>query len=321
MSSQETLEPPFETLDGSEDSTVEVEGSQVAGLSTLAVGDDADKLPFGVGPSDISGRPGTLLRSSPREVSTISQEKIVIRNNFGENLVGILHETGSMELVIICHGFRSSKESKTLMSLTDALTKEKICVFRFDFAGNGDSEGTFQYGNYRREVDDLRAVILYFSGQKREVNAIVGHSKGGNVVLLYASMYRDISKVVNISGRFDLGRGIIDRLGKDFMQRIRDDRFINVSDKRGKFMYRVTEESLMDRLSTDMHAACLSIDQNCKVLTVHGSEDEIVPTEDALEFAKYITNHKLHIIEGADHRYASHQFLLARILLEFVTFN
>lgn len=32
----------------------------------------------------------------------------------------------------------------------------------------------------------------------------------------------------------------------------------------GKFEYRVTEESLMDRLSTDTHAACLLIHPDCR---------------------------------------------------------
>lgn len=57
---------------------------------------------------------------------------------------------------------------------------------------------------------------------------------GGNVVLLYASMFNDVSKVVNISGRFNLERGIEGRLGKDFLQRIKQNGFIDVKNKRGK---------------------------------------------------------------------------------------
>lgn len=57
---------------------------------------------------------------------------------------------------------------------------------------------------------------------------------GGNVALLYASMFNDVSKVVNISGRFNLERGIEGRLGKDFLQRIKQNGFIDVKNKRGK---------------------------------------------------------------------------------------
>ncbi|XP_008808151.1 putative uncharacterized protein YDL057W isoform X1 [Phoenix dactylifera] len=255
------------------------------------------------------------------EASGVTRQRVVIVNKHGEKLVGVLHETGSKKLAILCHGFRASKDDKTLLNLSAALTRERISAFRFDFAGNGESEGVFQYGNYRREADDLRAVVLYWSEQKYEISAILGHSKGGNVVLLYASMYHDVPIVINLSGRFALDRGIEGRLGKEFMQRIKKDGFIDVKDRTGKVEYRVTEESLMDRLNTDMHASNLSIDQECRVLTVHGSEDEIVPAEDALKFAELIPNHKLQIIKGADHCYTAHQETLASVVLDFIKFD
>ena len=34
-----------------------------------------------------------------------------------------------------------------------------------------------------------------------------GHSKGGDTVITYAGTYDDISKVVNVSGRFFLDKG------------------------------------------------------------------------------------------------------------------
>lgn len=45
------------------------------------------------------------------DVSVMRQQKIIIPNTNGEKLVGILHETGSVEIVIVCHGFRSTKVS------------------------------------------------------------------------------------------------------------------------------------------------------------------------------------------------------------------
>ncbi|XP_034700646.1 uncharacterized protein LOC117925686 isoform X1 [Vitis riparia] len=248
----------------------------------------------------------------------IQQKKVIITNNHGEKLMGSLHETGSAEIVILCHGFRSTKENNTMVNLAVALENEGISAFRFDFAGNGESEGSFQYGGYWREADDLHAVIQHFRGAKRVIHAILGHSKGGNVVLLYASKYHDIQMVLNVSGRYNLKRGIDERLGKDFFERIKKDGFIDVKNKTGSVNYRVTEKSLMDRLSTDMHEACLKIEKGCRVLTIHGSADEIIPVEDALEFAKIIPNHTLHIVEGADHRYTSHQAELALVALNFI---
>lgn len=265
----------------------------------------------------------SMTRQSPTHEERVQhsvgqQKRVLIQNNHGEKLVGILHETGSKELVILCHGFRSSKERIPMVNIAGVLEKEGISAFRFDFSGNGESGGSFLYGNYWSEVDDLRVVVQHFCKVKRVITAIIGHSKGGNVVLLYASKFRDIHTVVNISGRFNLQRGMEGRLGKDFIQRIKQNGFIDVKNKRGKLEYRVTEESLLDRLTTDVHAACLLIPKDCRVLTVHGSMDEIVPPEDALEFAKVIVNHRLHIIQGADHEFTKNQDELALILLDFV---
>lgn len=55
-----------------------------------------------------------------------------------------------------------------------------------------------------------------------------------------------------------------------------------------------------------------------RVFTVHGSADEIIPVEDALEFSKIIPNHRLDIIEGADHCYSSHQAELHSIVVPII---
>ncbi|XP_057248638.1 uncharacterized protein LOC104886624 isoform X2 [Beta vulgaris subsp. vulgaris] len=191
------------------------------------------------------------------------QIKLVIPNHHGENLVGILHDTSSKELVIVCHGIKSVKERIPMVSLAAAIGKTGISAFRFDFAGNGESEGSFRYGNYHREAEDLHAVAQHFRGIGRIITMIVGHSKG-------------------------------------------------------KFQYRVTKKSLMDRLSTDVRSACHLISEDCRVLTIHGSMDQIVPVKDALEFDEVIANHTLRIIDGADHEFTLHQNELVQVTLDFI---
>ncbi|KAF3681658.1 putative transcription factor-like isoform X1 [Capsicum annuum] len=268
------------------------------------------------------------------QIPAAVQKKITVLNQHNEKLVGVLHDTGSTEMVVLCHGFKSSKDFNTIVNLAVALEKEGISAFRFDFPGNGESEGSFQYGNYHGEADDLHSVVEYFNGANRKVMAILGHSKGGGVVLLYASKYHDVHTVINLSARYILEKGIARRLGEDFLEIIKKDGFIDVKNRAGDVDYRVTEESLMERINTNMHDACLQIDKGCRrsrvealetafnknarVLTVHGSADEVVPVEDALEFDKIIPNHKLHIIEGADHCYTSHQAELPPLVLPFI---
>ncbi|CAE5958846.1 unnamed protein product [Arabidopsis arenosa] len=253
---------------------------------------------------------------SSQGISATTQQKIVIPNSNNEKLVGLLHETGSTEIVVLCHGFRSTKNDLVMKNVAAAIEKEGISAFRFDFSGNGESEGSFYFGNYNYEADDLHSVIRYFTNMNRVVPIIIGHSKGGDVVLVYASKYHDIHNVINLSGRYDLKEGIGQRLGEDFLERIKQQGFIDI--KEGNSGFRVTEKSLMERLNTDMHEACLKIDKECRVLTVHGSADEVIPLEDAKEFAKIIPNHKLEIVEGADHCYTKHQSQLVTTVMEFI---
>nr|GEU52093.1 alpha/beta hydrolases superfamily protein [Tanacetum cinerariifolium] len=165
----------------------------------------------------------------------IHHKREIILNKYKENLVGILHETGSKEVVIVCHGYRSYKDKIPMVNrnLDVAFANKGISAFRFDFAGNGDSGGSFQYGNNYREVDDFQSVIQCFEQEKRFVTAIIGYSKGGNVVLFYALRFKDVNNVVNISGRFDIGRGIEGRLGKDYLKRMKQYGFIDVANRKG----------------------------------------------------------------------------------------
>nr|GEV82283.1 alpha/beta hydrolase fold protein [Tanacetum cinerariifolium] len=116
-------------------------------------------------------------------------------------------------------------------------------------------------------------------------------------------------------GRYKMDRGIEERLGKDYLERAKRDGFIDVKSKKGKVLFSATEESI------GMHEAGLKIDKDCKVLTVHESEDEVIPVKDAFEFAKIIPNHKLQIIEWANHGYDKHRDELASAVLAFIKDN
>lgn len=245
-------------------------------------------------------------------------QRLSIPNDRGEKLIGILDDGLSSHVIVLCHGFRSSKEDAVLVNLASMCLTLGLSTFRFDFSGSGESEGQFHYGSYWKDADDLRCVVTYLRGQGRKIEILVGHSKGGNAVLLYASKYKDVDAVVNICGRFHLKRGMKKRLGDDYLQVIEKQGHVDVKDRHGNFEYCVTEESLKERLSTDMETGVTSIPRSCRVLTVHGSRDETVSCEEAKEFERLISNHKLCIIVDADHYYRRHQTALASIVANFV---
>lgn len=52
-------------------------------------------------------------------------------------------------------------------------------------------------------------------------------------MLLYSSKYHDVQTVINLSGRYNLEKGIAERLGKDFLEMIKKDSFIDVKNRAG----------------------------------------------------------------------------------------
>eukprot|EP00775_Hariotina_reticulata_P004893 gene4893-5138_t len=93
--------------------------------------------------------------------------------------------------------------------------------WRFDFSGNGDSEGAFRYGQYRSEAQELRCAKQHLEQQLgRRVVAMVGHSKGATDVLLYASQWDDLPCVVNLAGRCDVQKGVLERLGPEVLEQL-----------------------------------------------------------------------------------------------------
>lgn len=62
----------------------------------------------------------------------------------------------------------------------------------FPFFPSRESEGSFQYGNYFREADDLHAVIQHLNGTNRVTTAILGHSKGLLSLYLHRLLYKKI---------------------------------------------------------------------------------------------------------------------------------
>lgn len=52
-------------------------------------------------------------------------------------------------------------------------------------------------------------------------------------MLLYASNYGVVRTVVNVSGRYELNGGLELRLGKNFMERIKKQEYLDIKDKTG----------------------------------------------------------------------------------------
>ena len=86
-----------------------------------------------------------------QEPSTVTDRRVAFQNANHETLVGLLRDCGC-QAAILCHGWKSTKEQSMFVQMADRLEAEGLTTLRFDFSGNGESEGGFHYGNYKAEV-------------------------------------------------------------------------------------------------------------------------------------------------------------------------
>lgn len=103
--------------------------------------------------------------------------KVQYRNASGELLVGVLVDDGQTDAVVLCHGYMDGKDRFHLPAIANALLQDaQVASLRFDFAGNGESEGEFSFCAYEKEVEDIRASVEYLRSLGKRVVAIVGYA-------------------------------------------------------------------------------------------------------------------------------------------------
>jgi putative redox protein len=104
---------------------------------------------------------------------------------------------------ILAHCFTCGKDSLAATRLARALAARGIGVLRFDFAGLGNSGGSFADTTFAADVDDLVAAGNAMAGEGKPPSILVGHSLGGAAVLMAAGEMPGIRAVATLGAPFD----------------------------------------------------------------------------------------------------------------------
>lgn len=92
--------------------------------------------------------------------------------------------------------FTCGKDVRAAVNIGRALAREGIACLRFDFAGLGESEGTFADTTFSSNVADLKAAAAFLAADHQAPKILVGHSLGGAAVLEAA---KDIASSVAVA--------------------------------------------------------------------------------------------------------------------------
>ncbi len=212
-----------------------------------------------------------------------------IRNEHGERLDYAFHEGSGDRIVVIGHGVTGNKDRPALIALAEGLAAAGISALRFSFSGNGESEGAFTESTITKEVADLGKVIDTLSEYKV---CYVGHSMGGAVGVLRASMDERIEALVSLAGMVHT---------KAFAER----EFSDATPDEG-FMWDEPDcplsQAYMDDMTTIDSVAKHASKFAVPWLLVHGTEDDIVPIEDSHDILQF-ANEETELLElpSVDH--------------------
>lgn len=230
-------------------------------------------------------------------------QSVRFANHMNEKLSGTLHRppVPSGFGFILGHCFTCSRHTRILIDLGNALTDLGFCVLRFDFSGNGQSEGRFEDSTYTKQIDEMISAVAYMKKNEADHVMIGGHSMGGMVSLFSAARQKDIAGVVSLA----VGSAPLhpDRLltGIQKAQLVTSG---NVSfSSRGRNLV-LTRNFFDDAVQYDVQEMIAQI--KCPVLIVSAENDMIVDPVTAKSVLSS-ENQNVDVIEikGADHMFSS----------------
>jgi len=240
------------------------------------------------------------------------EQQIRFENHMGETLAGTLHQPHGMPLgaVVAGHCFTCSRHTGILRRICHYLEEAGFLALRFDFSGNGQSQGRFEQSTWTKQIAEMEAAIAWMQNRGADWIGLAGHSLGSAIALLTACRQPAVSAVCRIAGRVSAARPV------HFLTPMQQEKLVETGrvafTSRGRQLS-LTRDFFEDAGRHDLTAAARSL--NIPMLVVHGDRDEIIPVSEAhLSKAVNPEHVELQIVSGGDHMLASpeHQDQVAR---------
>lgn len=231
------------------------------------------------------------------------EEALTFHDEWGHRVSAVMSfplQTSSA-MVILCHGFLSSKNSTTNRTLTRLLNERGLPTMRFDFFGHGESEGLFEDITVSLAVGQARAAIDFVIGKGHRRIGLVGSSFGGLVGIHVVAQRREIACLALKCPVVDFAEELRLEFGPQELDRWKTtDTIPDIlgGAKRVRLKYGLYEDCL--RQVAYEPAAQIKV----PTLIVQGDCDELVPLHQSRRLLDALTGTKrLDLLPGADHQF------------------
>lgn len=226
-------------------------------------------------------------------------------------------EETNKPILIFCHGYKGFKDWGAWNLMAEEYARRGFLFIKFNFAFNGGTLeepidfpdlDAFGENTYTKELDDLDVLLNWMFSKEFPFSEIsnltniglMGHSRGGGVVVIKAEEDRRIKKLITLAAVSDLG----DRFpqGKE-LAAWEQKGIAYIENTRTKqqmphlFDFYEDFKANEERFTISRAAKALRI----PTLIIHGTQDETVSINDAYDLKKWINDSELVILEGSDH--------------------
>ncbi|HZR46099.1 MAG TPA: alpha/beta hydrolase [Candidatus Manganitrophaceae bacterium] len=232
------------------------------------------------------------------------EEKIVLEPVPSEktSVVVAAPERPTDRIVLLCHGFMSSKESSTNRRLTDRLLPLNIATLRFDLFGHGESDGPFEKLTLSRCLAQAEGLVQWCGKNGYTRLGLVGSSFGGLVAVHLAAGHPELLAVGLKCPVSDYPPIWRQRLGEAGIEFWKQSGLLSFATPEGKA--RLEYAFYEDLLKYDSYRDAGKI--RSPALIIHGEADEYVPFDQSRHLFETLPSRKeMEGVPGADHAFSN----------------
>jgi len=262
----------------------------------------------------------------------IKKENLVLR---AENKKPILYDlyykesASPIPLVIFCHGYKGFKDWGAWHLVADDFANAGFCFLKFNFSHNGGTVDqpidfpdldAFAENNFSHEMDDIDRVINSVHNANEDLTqrisdiSIIGHSRGGGIVLIKAEEDSRIKKVVTWAAVSDFKLRFQENT--ENFEKWKETGVTYIENSRTKQQLPHNFQFYEDFKANENLFNIERAVKNLKVpfLIIHGDDDTTVSIKEAKALKAWNPNSRLEVIKNGDHVFgAQHPWIKSEI--------
>lgn len=228
-----------------------------------------------------------------------SDEVFTFKDSSGNRISAVLStpEKQNKKAVILLHCFTCTKYHRVIRNVSESLVEKGFTTLRFDFSGNGESEGKIEDSFYTKMIDEVKKAVDLLKKRGFTKIAVGGHSLGAMVSLLAASQDSRISSVIFIAGSSEAAR-VRQVFPNEVLEKVEKEG-IAIGHAYGRDIP-IKREFLRDIEKYNVGHAAATLDR--PILIIHPVDDEIINFYHARQLFEWVNSKKtLVALENCDH--------------------